>query len=117
MLPRAGRLRKKSDFERAYQQGRRVVMGAAVLYAYARRDEAPTRMGFVVGRQFGTSVVRNRVKRRLRAAARTLWATMPAGYDLVWVARAAAATLPFEDLQQQMRTALRKAGISTGGGA
>ncbi|MDW8107658.1 MAG: ribonuclease P protein component [Armatimonadota bacterium] len=117
MLPQAGRLRKKSDFERAYQQGRRVAMESAVLYVYARGDEAPTRMGFVVGRRFGASVVRNRVKRRLRAAARALWATLPAGYDLVWVARPAAATLPFERLQQQMRTALRQAEVPTGGGA
>lgn len=111
MLPRVGRLRKKRDFEQVYQRGRRVAMESVVLHVLTRGDDAPTRMGFVVGRRFGTHVARNRVKRRMRAAARPLWQQLPPGYDIVWVARAAAANLPFEQLRQQMQAALKHAGL------
>jgi ribonuclease P protein component len=115
MLPRAGRLRKKREFEQVYQQGRRVSMESFTMYVHARGDDAPTRLGFVVGRRFGAHVQRNRVKRRLRAAARGLWASLPAGYDVVCVARDAAATAPIEQIQQQMRQAFAHAGVKTGG--
>ncbi|MCX7993068.1 MAG: ribonuclease P protein component [Fimbriimonadales bacterium] len=115
MLPRAGRLRKKREFEQAYQQGRRVSMGLFTMYVHARGDNAPTRVGFVVGRRFGTHVQRNRVKRRLRAAARELWNHLPAGYDVVCVARTAVANAPIEQIQQQMARALEQAGVHAGG--
>lgn len=114
MLPRAGRLRKPRDFELVYQQGRRVSMESFTMYVHARGDDAPTRMGFVVGRRFGTHVQRNRVKRRLRAAARSLWEQLPAGYDVVCVARPAAATTPTKQIQRQMAHALQLAGVQAG---
>ncbi|MGQ9901972.1 MAG: ribonuclease P protein component [Fimbriimonadales bacterium] len=111
MLPRTGRLRKKRDFERVYQQGQRVSMESFTMYVYARGDDAPTRMGFVVGRRFGTHVARNRVKRRLRAAARALWAQLPHGYDLVCVARPPAANAPIDALRDQLQRALQQGGV------
>ena len=111
MLPRAGRLRNKRDFERVYQQGRRVSMESFTMYVYARGDDAPSRLGFVVGRRFGTHVARNRVKRRLRAVARALWARLPHGYDLVCVARPPAATAPMDALREQFQRALQQGGV------
>jgi ribonuclease P protein component len=111
MLPSAGRLRAKRDFERAYQQGRRVSMESFTMYIYVRGDDAPTRIGFVVGRRFGTHVARNRVKRRLRAVARALWTQMPHGYDLVCVARLPAATASVDALREQFRHALQQGGV------
>ncbi len=115
MLPRAGRLRKKREFEQVYQQGRRVSMESFTMYVHARGDDAPTRMGFVVGRRFGAHVQRNRVKRRLRAAARALWRQLPVGYDVVCVARDAATTTPIEQIQRQMQQAIEQATCSQGG--
>lgn len=111
MLPRAGRLRNKRDFERVYQQGRRVSVESFTMYVYARGDDAPTRMGFVVGRQFGTPVARNRVKRRLRAAVRPLWEHLPHGYDLVCIARPPAATAPMDALREQFQRAFQQGGV------
>lgn len=106
MLPRRARLRKKQEFEQVYQQGRRVSMEAFTMYGLKRDGINPTRVGFVVGRRFGSHVVRNRVKRRLRAAVRACWNAIPQGYDMVLVARDAAATMPFEALCQQVRKAV-----------
>ncbi len=48
------------------------------------------RYGFSVGRRVGIAVVRNRVKRRLREVARL--ARVKAGWDMVFIARGAAAS-------------------------
>jgi ribonuclease P protein component len=111
MLPRAGRLRAKRDFERVYQQGRRVSMESFTMYVYPRGDDAPTRLGFVVGRRFGAHVARNRVKRRLRAAVRPLWERLPHGYDLVCIARPSAATAPMDALREQFLRAFQQGGV------
>jgi ribonuclease P protein component len=107
MLPRSGRLRRRADFERAYQQGRRIRMATFTLYVYPRRDDEPTRVGIVAGRRFKTLVQRNRVKRRLRAACRALWMQMAPGYDLVLVTHEPALSAPFEQIQQELRQALQ----------
>ncbi len=109
MLPRSARLRKRQEFDRVYRHGKRVTMSAFTLYVYPRRDEAPTRFGFVVGRRFGTHVARNRLKRRLRAGVRPLLAQVPNGYDCVMVARQALPETAFPDLIAQVGTAFQKA--------
>lgn len=80
---------------------------AFILYAYSRGDDQPTRIGFVVGRRFGSHPVRNRVKRRLRAGVRPLWEQLKGGYDLVLVAREASAQIPVPAITQQAREALQ----------
>ncbi|MCS7066022.1 MAG: ribonuclease P protein component [Fimbriimonadales bacterium] len=116
MLPRTARLRKRHEFERAYQQGRRVRMATFTLYAYSRRDDQPTRIGIVAGRQFATHVQRNRARRRLRAACRALWSQLPTGYDLVLTARPVVLNAPFVEIQQELTDALRQLGLLQGEG-
>jgi len=70
------------------------------------------RLGFTVTRKVGGAVVRNRARRRLRAAAETvLKEAMPAGWDLVVIARAETPTRPFALLCQDLRRALDRTGV------
>lgn len=69
----------------------------AVTRYRCRGDDGPARWTVSAGRRVGTAVVRNRAKRRLRAAVRAV--TLPAGLDVVVVARASAVTAPFEELR------------------
>lgn len=68
--------------------------------------EAP-RVGFTVTRKVGNAVVRNRVRRRLRAAAAEVLgeAAMP-GYDYVLIGRGATLARPYPALVDDLRTAL-----------
>ena len=63
-------------------------------------------MGFAVSRQLRNAVQRNRARRRLREAFRSVRAAAPASAALVIIGRPAALTASFEALQGQMRQAL-----------
>lgn len=65
MLPPASRIRTPDDFRETMRQGVKVARPSLVVHARRRQDE-PSRAGFVVSRAVGGAVVRNRVKRRLR---------------------------------------------------
>ncbi len=78
---------------------------------------ATPRIGFTVTRKVGNAVVRNRIRRRLRAAiqvAEPLEAK--ADCDYVLMARREALTRPFADLVDDLRRAFRAVGrIETDG--
>lgn len=73
-----------------------------------RDDDRPEiRIGFTVTKKLGKAVARNRIKRRLRAAARqTLPVYGEAGCDYVVVARPPALTAPFASLLDDFEHAL-----------
>jgi ribonuclease P protein component len=84
-----------------------------VLQALPRDDAAPARLGFTVTKKVGNSVVRNRTRRRLKEAARLLFAAHPiTGVDLVLIGRDATRGRNFLDLQDDIKRALRKAGVA-----
>ena len=84
---RGGRLSRSAEFDRVYRQGRSVANRYLVLYAFPRGgDEAP-RIGLSVGRKVGGAVERNQLKRLLREACARQSEALPAGHDIVIVAR------------------------------
>jgi ribonuclease P protein component len=95
-MKRDERLRRRNDFAAVYRNGRTQSNQLLVLRVLPN-DREMTRFGFVVGKTVGGAVVRNRVKRRLREAARGL--PVMRGYDVVIGARKLAADAPFEALR------------------
>jgi ribonuclease P protein component len=65
----------------------------------------PPRVGFVVGRDVGSAVRRNRVKRRLREAVALV--PLSDGHDYVVVGTGVVADLPFQEVVELVRTATR----------
>ncbi|GGY39850.1 hypothetical protein GCM10007148_05380 [Parvularcula lutaonensis] len=67
-------------------------------------------MGLTVTKKLGTAVIRNRIKRRLRAAVRDVFPLhAEPGRDYVLIARRKAFTAPFPLLLDELRTALLEA--------
>jgi ribonuclease P protein component len=65
------------------------------------------RLGLTVTKKLGTAVIRNRIKRRLREAARLVFLeNAAAGFDYVAIARPAALTADFSVLLDDMKRAL-----------
>ena len=77
---------------------------------YARRVVSDGRVGvgYTASRKVGGAVVRNRAKRRLRALVRELVSPRLAGVDMVLIARASTATLPFTALRADLLAAVAK---------
>ena len=116
--PRRGRLSRSAEFERAYRQGRSHGNRHFVVYAFPRgaaadpatgsEASAGTRLGLSVSRKVGGAVERNRVKRLLREAFDAESELVPAGHDVVVVARPAARELAAREGLEGVRSALRE---------
>ena len=122
---KSSRIRHRRDFQETMDRGVKAVCPHVVLFCrrLAVSDEAPVgpRLGLVVSRKVGESVVRNRVKRRLRESFRVLRPELAVvgsmrDIDLVVVARPSSAHLQGQDLAaalaqciQRLRRLLEKA--------
>lgn len=110
-----GRLKQRRDFLRV-ADGRKCARPGLVLQAREAPgggpDEQPApsvRVGFTATRKIGTAVVRNRARRRLRAAAAAVLTRIGRpGHDYVLVARAGTLTRRFADLLNDLETALEE---------
>ena len=111
--PPPPRLKRRAEFLRAAANGRKAATHGLVLQALPRGDDAPARLGFTVTKRVGNAVVRNRTRRRLREAARLLLKDQPIrGVDLVLIGREATRGREFTSLVDDLRRALRKAGVA-----
>ncbi|MHB8574599.1 MAG: ribonuclease P protein component [Dehalococcoidia bacterium] len=103
---RERRLRRAADFSAVYRRGR-TVSGDALAMRTLKTGAAVSRFGFAVGKRVGNAVVRNRVKRRLRAAVVAL-PVLP-GWDVVVSARPGAAMKDYHELHATLGGLLRRA--------
>lgn len=107
------RLKIRADFLRVAARRTRAAMPGLLLQAAPRpgyaAGDATVRVGFTASRKVGNAVVRNRAKRRLRAAAAEVLprAARP-GSDYVLVARAGTAERPYRALVEDLEKALRR---------
>jgi ribonuclease P protein component len=107
-----GTLKKRSEFLWV-RGGRRWSAAAFVLEARARQHAeatpAPARFGFTVSKKVGGAVVRNRVRRRLRALTAALDpAQVQPGFDYVLIARTAAINRDFTALKADLDQAISR---------
>ena len=102
------RLTKTKDFAAVRREG--ISWSDPLLVLIARPNSLDvTRFGFSVSSRVGNAVVRNRIKRRLREAARLN--QVQNGWDLVLIARQNASSADFHRLSQSLTNLLERAGV------
>ncbi|MGE0120888.1 MAG: ribonuclease P protein component [Dongiaceae bacterium] len=113
------RLKRRPDFLRVAGGRRKWVAPGLILQALRQHDAdagtddiAPARVGFTASAKVGNAVVRNRARRRLRAAAAAVLPrhAQPA-HDYVLIARAGTLTRRFSDLTADLEAGLKRLGL------
>lgn len=108
MLQTRYRLRRSGDVKRVKQQGKSWRHPLAVLLV-TKSDQDVSRFAFTASRGVGKAVARNRAKRLLREAVRLHLGQVEAGWDCVFVARAATARASFADVETAVLSLLMRA--------
>ena len=106
------RLRKHSDYQRAYAASRKR-QSASMSWFVAAHDPAvapPTpRIGLTAGKVLGKAHERNRIKRRMREVLRRHTDLFPAGCDLILHPRRTVLSMDFRKLEAEIVRILEQA--------
>ncbi len=94
-------LKKNSDFAKVYRQGRSRADRNLVLYTM-ENSLPESRIGISVSKKTGNSVVRHRIKRRLKEIYRLNEPSFGIGKDFVVIARPSAAAADYHELEQSL---------------
>lgn len=100
-------LRASRDIETVKRHGRRISTALFNLLAYKMND-APSRVGIVVGKRFGNAVRRNRAKRVFRELVRHLYPEMIPGQALLIFPKREALSQPNEELKRLWEACLQR---------
>ena len=102
------RLRRPADFARVRRYGK-LYRSPALLLSVCANELSHNRYGFVAGKTLGIAVIRNRCKRRLRAAVSLLHGELKQGFDIVIIPRRQLLGQPFAELQRILRRLFSRA--------
>lgn len=107
-------IKQNGQFSRVYKKGVNIVGKNIAVYALKCKNEGNSQIGITVNRKLGGAVQRNRVKRLIREAYRTLSITEPqlftGRYLFVFVARARCfgKKTKMQHIRRDIENALRK---------
>jgi ribonuclease P protein component len=102
------RLKRRQDFIAA-AKALSAPMPGLILQLRNRADAEAPRIGFTCTKKLGNAVMRNRIKRRLKEAARLSLPNMAQpGFDYVIIGRSAAENRPFEVLKSDLISAMNR---------
>ncbi len=114
-MQRKFRLTRSEDFKRVRRSGKSYAHPLVVLIVQTRDDQSTLvnqphlKIGVAAGRTVGTAVSRNRAKRLLREATRTLIPQIVSGFDLILIARPRLVSATLEETRQALLTLLQRA--------
>ena len=109
-MQRKFRLTRSEDFKRVRRSGKSYAHPLVVLIVQTH-DQPRLKVGVTAGRTVGTAVYRNRAKRLLREAMRTLIPNIAPGLDLILIARPGLVSASLEETRQALLNLLQRAQI------
>jgi len=114
-VQRKFRLTRSEDFKRVRRYGRSYAHPLVILIALKneKNEQGSLRVGVTAGRATGTAVRRNRAKRILREAMRSLLPNIASNADLVLVARSGIISANFDEARQALLHLLQRAQLYT----
>ena len=111
-FPKEARLLRRPDFQKVYEEGSRVSGPFFVGVCLALEGQARARVGFAVPKALGGSVIRNRIRRRLREAVRLNLGQLGPRWNVVLQARKSVLAAAPPDLSREVGRLLSRCGTS-----
>lgn len=112
MLARANRITRGAEYRAVVRGGRKCAASTTVTYSVTQKSGQTARFGFIVSKQVGGAVVRNTVRRRLKAVCAEALPLMDAGVDVVIRALPSAASASFETLRNDVLRCLTRRAVA-----
>ena len=110
-MQRKFRLTRSEDFKRVRRSGKSYAHPLVVLIVQAC-DEGELHVGVTASRGIGTAVKRNRAKRLLREAMRSIIPSLSTGWDILLVARPPLLTCSTSEVREALLTLVRRADLA-----
>lgn len=99
MNPGYSNIKKNEDYRAVYKYG--IIKNSPYFtLTYLKKDNDETRIGISVSKKTGNSVIRNRLKRRMREIVRRNYKKVKKGFDLVFVMRNKSNCVSFSELEE-----------------
>lgn len=108
MINKEHRLRKNKHFRYIYKHGDSKQIGVISL-VYIKTKFKPFKVGFSVSNKIGKSVVRNKVKRRMRESFNQLYNNVNPNYNYIFIARTQIINYTQQQIKDNMKTLLMRA--------
>lgn len=110
MVDKLARIKNRKDYLAVAATGRRWVTPAFVLQTKEATDkESAPKVGFTVTKKVGNAVIRNRVRRRMKEAAREIFPLKAnTGWKYVLIGRHACVDMAYERIKSDLIWALKK---------
>jgi len=109
-MKRNFRLTQRKDFTKVRSEGQTQKNECAVL-VYTKNELRISRAAVVASKKLGNAVLRNRVKRKMRACLNTMWDEISPGWDLVFYARVSGSKANFEEICRALKDLLKSANL------
>ena len=115
-MKRRFRLTRSNDIQRVRRAGKSYAHPLLVLLVApalgTSAQPTPAQVAIITSRRIGFAVQRNHVKRQIRACWDKLLPNLPGGWQLVVLARQPIVRAEFAEIEQALRSVIRRAGLT-----
>lgn len=103
-------LKKNYEFKKVYNHGKSFADSYLVMFIL-KNNLGINKVGFSVSKKVGKSVIRNRVKRRLKENYRLSHSKLKIGYNIIFLSRVRANEADYNTLSNSMNKLFKKADL------
>ncbi len=104
------RLRSNMEFRKVYSGGKTYWNRNLVLYV-RKNNLSHNRVGYSITKKVGNSVVRNKIRRRMKEIYRLNLSELKGDYDLIFIPKKNVVDISYKELESAMFHIMKLAGI------
>jgi ribonuclease P protein component len=102
-------IKNQTEFDRVFAQGKRY--NGSLLTLIVSKSAGASALGIIVNKKFGNAVVRNKAKRQIREAFRSIVGDFKWDAETIAIPKAAAKKAKMQDVLTELSSIAQKAGI------